>query len=250
MHRSSYEDVLPTLQYWHPSPDLPTTAYPELAKVGATSEDRYLSFETDLGGWNNIRLQLEICFVLAHVTGRILLIPAPQVLYLLDTPAKDLGEYYDLAELKRGVRTMTVDEFVQKEKSSGLIPLADQKLLLQDCGFDCARDNGGITLYASWMRKNAHVPGWNGMRQLAIPSTSAVSADHREDTRPALTSGYEWKDKMKTSKILHFAALSNTRMFGSWLYFFRFDKHEVDQFYARWIRDYMHYNQRIFKLAR
>jgi hypothetical protein len=162
-----YTDVLPSLQYWRASPDLPPSAYPELGRVSADdTETRYLSFETDLGGWNNIRLQLEILFVLAHATGRVLLIPAPQVLYLLDTPAKDLSEYYDLAELKRGVKTMLVDEFVENEKSSGLISAADQAVLLQDCGFDCARDNGGHTLYASWMRKNAFVPGWNGMGQV------------------------------------------------------------------------------------
>ena len=39
------------------------------------SETRYLSFEPDKGGWNNIRMEFEIMVVLAAATGRTLILP-------------------------------------------------------------------------------------------------------------------------------------------------------------------------------
>ena len=44
---------------------------------------KYLIFQPDLGGWNNIRMALEIAILLAKVSGRILVLSPPAVLYLL-----------------------------------------------------------------------------------------------------------------------------------------------------------------------
>jgi hypothetical protein len=39
---------------------------------------RYLTFEPDVGGWNNVRMQMEIVLVLAMTTGRTLVLPPEQ----------------------------------------------------------------------------------------------------------------------------------------------------------------------------
>lgn len=44
----------------------------------------YLTFVPDFGGWNNIRLGLECALVLAVATRRILVLPPPQSIYLLN----------------------------------------------------------------------------------------------------------------------------------------------------------------------
>ena len=49
----------------------------------ANHHDRYLSFEYDQGGWNNVRMSLECLIVVAHAMGRTLVIPPQQHLYLL-----------------------------------------------------------------------------------------------------------------------------------------------------------------------
>ena len=79
--------------------------------------DRYLSFEYDQGGWNNVRMSLECLIVVAHAMGRTLVIPPQQHLYLLgathqdkhDTKAHDemgFEDFFDI-DLLRSHRGMT-----------------------------------------------------------------------------------------------------------------------------------------------
>lgn len=73
--------------------------------------DKYLSFEYDNGGWNNVRMSLECLLVVAHAMGRTLVVPPQQHLYLLgnthkdkhDTSAHDemgFEDFFDLELLK------------------------------------------------------------------------------------------------------------------------------------------------------
>jgi hypothetical protein len=43
---------------------------------------KYITFEPDAGGWNNIRMQMEIILVLAAATGRTLVIPPDQAMVI------------------------------------------------------------------------------------------------------------------------------------------------------------------------
>jgi hypothetical protein len=44
---------------------------------------RYVVFQPDLGGWNNIRMALEVVILFAVATGRVLVMPPHAILYLL-----------------------------------------------------------------------------------------------------------------------------------------------------------------------
>ena len=46
-------------------------------------DTKYISFTPDRGGWNNIRMSMEIIFVIAAASGRTLVLPPEQPLYLL-----------------------------------------------------------------------------------------------------------------------------------------------------------------------
>ena len=51
--------------------------------------DRYITYEYDQGGWNNVRMNMECIVVLAHATGRTVVAPPQQNLYLLGERHKD-----------------------------------------------------------------------------------------------------------------------------------------------------------------
>jgi hypothetical protein len=46
-------------------------------------EEKYITFSVDRGGWNNVRMSMEIIFVIAAVTGRTLVLPPKEPLYRL-----------------------------------------------------------------------------------------------------------------------------------------------------------------------
>jgi hypothetical protein len=93
--------------------------------------DRYLSYEYDEGGWNNIRMGMECLIVLAHAMGRSLVIPPPQHLYLLnkghvDSSGKEkrqmgFEDFFDLSllEKQKGFHMLTTSEFLQTEGVAG-----------------------------------------------------------------------------------------------------------------------------------
>ena len=61
---------------------------------------RYLSFEPDRGGWNNIRMEFEIMFVLAAATGRTLVMPPDNPIYLLNKEQQNGGKSDNMRSLQ------------------------------------------------------------------------------------------------------------------------------------------------------
>mmetsp|Transcript_9258 Transcript_9258/g.20460 ORF Transcript_9258/g.20460 Transcript_9258/m.20460 type:complete len:210 (-) Transcript_9258:1868-2497(-) len=46
-------------------------------------EEKFLTFEPDRGGWNNIRMAMETILVMAHAMGRTVVLPPENHMYLL-----------------------------------------------------------------------------------------------------------------------------------------------------------------------
>jgi hypothetical protein len=89
-----------------------------------TRPRKYLTFEVDQGGLNNIRMAFEYAVVVAAVTGRTLVLPPPQSWYLLHhgpTQEKPSGGYcgfadiFDIDALSQAVPTITSAAFVRAE---------------------------------------------------------------------------------------------------------------------------------------
>ena len=87
-------------------------------------EERFLTFEPDRGGWNNIRMGMETALVLAHSMGRTLVLPPPQRFYLLnkDSTQKntfDFGDFFHLDSIAvehEGLNVITSEEFLHRLK--------------------------------------------------------------------------------------------------------------------------------------
>jgi hypothetical protein len=89
---------------------------------------RYMTFEPDGGGWNNIRMAMETVLGLGIAMGRTVVLPPEQRMYLL---AKDRGRQktdfgfadffpmHELATENAGLEMITMQEFLQAEAMTG-----------------------------------------------------------------------------------------------------------------------------------
>lgn len=79
---------------------------------------------TDVGGWNNIRMQMETVLVFAAATGRTLVLPPDQPMYLLDKgkghqKAHSFADFFPFELIKQRVPVITMQEFMAKEGVTG-----------------------------------------------------------------------------------------------------------------------------------
>eukprot|EP01033_Poteriospumella_lacustris_P003065 gene3065-2243_t len=91
-------------------------------------EMKYVVFEPDRGGWNNIRMGAEVAMIFAHATGRTLVLPAPGYWYLLtqSTNVSDnlssFEKYYDLDKIREAVTIVSMEDFLEHvAKTPGLL---------------------------------------------------------------------------------------------------------------------------------
>jgi hypothetical protein len=76
-----------------------------------TAERKFLTFEPDHGGWNNIRMAFESTLLVAAAGGRTLVMQPRQRMYLL---GGDIGfeDYYSIDELRTRMDIITSEEFI------------------------------------------------------------------------------------------------------------------------------------------
>jgi hypothetical protein len=118
------EEVAKEMVYWR---DIPSDSEftSQFANYGV-HEKKYLTFEPDEGGWNNIRMSMETAVALAHAMGRTLVLPPAQNIYLLRNDGrknrftfKDFFHFDSIAEEHAGVEVITMKEFLELEVMTG-----------------------------------------------------------------------------------------------------------------------------------
>lgn len=73
-------------------------------------KDKFVTFTPWHGGFNNIRMSLEMALAAAFAFDRTLVLPPPFKLYLRGK--SDLMDYFDLEDLQKGFSVITYDEFL------------------------------------------------------------------------------------------------------------------------------------------
>lgn len=112
--------------YWSDIPSDQKYVSPFRAKNG--EHKKYMTFEPDGGGWNNIRMAMETVVGLAIAMGRTLVLPPAQGMYLLGKDKKSqntdfsFAHFFPMLEMAQendGLEIITMEEFLLSEAMTG-----------------------------------------------------------------------------------------------------------------------------------
>jgi hypothetical protein len=269
----------------HPHPFLPAPLPPfddTTPKSSRIRHKRYLTFEPDTGGWNNLRMSFENIIVLAAMSGRTLVLPPDQIIYLLE-PRKgdtrrgrnynDIFNLTDNNELLRRVPIITAEEFLAIEGGNdGLIPIDKynstyQKHLLditKECEerkksdvfcedlYDHYRDHG---LLADISAEPPHeqcfifdIDVFNHGEEFITKLSSDIQRRVKKfcGVRPAVY----YSKAMHGAPLWHFETMDlRYRMLVHYYAQIFFTDPEIGNYYKRLVRDYLRYHDEVFCAA-
>jgi len=221
-------------------------------------DDKYLTFEYDNGGWNNVRMGVECVIVMAHAMGRTLVVPPQQHLYLLGKTHKDkedakahdemgFDDMFNIEYLRKhkGMNIMSMKAFLEKEALTGglhgVFPPNNDT------------DIWGAQLWSYLDKVGDLKPEWMG-RYLAMPShpgdfTLAEHNDPKMKQRLAAFGGDRspvfYDEVHQKAHHLHFPGDDTHRLLQHHYAFAFFADPEMQSFYRRFVRDYMRYRDEI-----
>lgn len=125
-------DMYPYVRFWNkrffPADCQQSPLRPLTKEKTPYDQMKYVVFEPDRGGWNNIRMAAETAIIFALYSGRTLVLPAPGYWYLL-TQSKDHGDnlstfakFYDLSKVHELLTIMPMVDFLNNvAKKPGLL---------------------------------------------------------------------------------------------------------------------------------
>ena len=227
--------------------------------------DKYITFEYDNGGWNNVRMSLECVIVIAHAMGRTLVIPPQQHLYLLGKTHKDEGDqkahdemgfedFFDIDLLKshQGYHTITMKEFLEREACKGSLgnEKTSTKGLLPKGN---SSDLWGQELWWYLNKVADYTPEWAG-RFMAFPDRAGdfklTQVHHPRFKERMKAFGGErnpvfYDDELQNMHHIHIPGDSNHRVLQHHYAFAFFASPTVQSFYRRFVRDFLRYKDSI-----
>lgn len=243
--------IIPRMLYWHTTQQhaRENFHFPSLV------DGKYLTFEPDFGGFNNIRMGFEFAVLLAALMGRTLVLPPPLGWYLLDWGAYAEGsgtsrfeEFFDISDLNKVVPTLTTRAFIDKEAKNLGIPL-------EYWNFTNTPKNQELS--QSWihfLRENAFTPKWNPLQSVVCWPTKKSILKLDEDILEHYTRGkhkVEYTEKLRRKAILHFPMDYDNghRLFGQVSSSIVFADDALRHASNRLRRNHIHYRNEIFYVA-
>ena len=228
----------------------PQKFYPDNNKL------KYLTFEYDIGGWNNIRLALESVIIFAIITNRILVLPPQLHLYLLNAKASLLSDYITDSFFNNNcLKTITTEEFFNQ--------LPDGIQLPEKVSLDLSNRSNtwqhNISNLHKWLRENSLILSFDEQTFFVFPEKiDNYRFNHLDPRFKQFKLGlqntshkmYIIGENELNAPILHFVGNGPRRLIAyhtSKIYMESFDAHK----YVRsFLRDYFRYNKDIFRWAK
>eukprot|EP00607_Mallomonas_marina_P002756 CAMPEP_0182424724 /NCGR_PEP_ID=MMETSP1167-20130531/10974_1 /TAXON_ID=2988 /ORGANISM="Mallomonas Sp, Strain CCMP3275" /LENGTH=296 /DNA_ID=CAMNT_0024604749 /DNA_START=634 /DNA_END=1521 /DNA_ORIENTATION=+ len=135
---------------------------------------KYVTFEPDVGGWNNIRMQMETVLVFAAATGRVLVLPPDQPLYLLNKGKghqnhHSFADFFPFEEIATRVQVISMPEFLRREGVTGHMYINGTVAYppKNKTEFDCTIREQKRALW-KYLREAAANPTWECMKEFVV----------------------------------------------------------------------------------
>ena len=255
------------LTYWRS----PTTEDKEFVHPFPGSDDqvgvKYLTFEPDVGGWNNIRMQMEIVLVLAITTGRTLVLPPEQHMYLMlagkeNQKSHSFADFFDFAVIGERVKVVSMETFLEQEGLPGHLTRLDNVTFERTVEyppenrtvFDNTKRSEKLLIWGYLRRVGASLGVKDGYKSfLTIPfssgDTSMLSQEQRDgiDERRRMFAAKReervYDSSLQAEKLIHIASRPEVgeRLLLHYYTFMFFENERVERLVHRFVRDYIHY---------
>jgi hypothetical protein len=209
---------------------------------------RYITVEF-FSGFNNLRMQLEIIFVIAHVLNRTLVLPPKEVISHNERPSL-IEDFWDIKDMRKAIRVLTWREYAEEVG----VPPSDID--------DVPKFSKHFELKAA---QSNMLPNWAPLNSvLMIPSIRACKerSNHAAYKFPSVVE-FATKDRIQklielnssyfTASHLHFMTRFDRkppyRLFGLYYAFIYFADVRWHSYYVRLVRKYLHYRAEIANAA-
>jgi hypothetical protein len=179
--------------------------------------NRYVVFDVDQGGLNNIRMAFDYVVVLTALTGRTLVMPVKSPWYLLDIgPIPDehkggtteFDDIYNIQALAKAIPVISTEQFIQIASSHLEIP----KEFQNSEAFN-GENNGA---WRDWLLESAEIPGWNPYDTvICMPNIkAAMVGPHMDDAYLDGRTPVEFSAWMNAAPVLYFPSTKKYRSLG------------------------------------
>ncbi|GAB5359444.1 hypothetical protein AAMO2058_000544600 [Amorphochlora amoebiformis] len=242
------------LAYWKAPSEKDKSYLSPFASLGRQGE-KFVSFEFDNGGWNNIRMAMETSLVLAMAMGRTLVLPPEARLYLLDKDQSwqkhTFDAFFDIEAIKKTYpgRIISFAEFLDRIPADIQQPSRDLQNMLQEHqqhsgpAYDYFREIG---VQRMWGADHCAFFYDTPNRQ----SIEEMPRDKQDELRRfcGKRQPVTYDKEMQESFLVHFPVniAKGSRLLSHFYAFVYFGDSEMDKWVKRFIRDSLHYKSTIF----
>jgi len=252
-------DMYSYVRFWnkrfYPEDCYASPLTPPLKGKTPYDQQKYVVFEPDYGGWNNIRMAAETVIMFAHATGRTLVLPPSMVFYLLNKNSKAadnesaFSKFFDFRKIAEGLNIISMEDFIENVIKKQLFGPAPPPEL----------GPKRRTILYTYVEKHAYSRAWEpgkffiGFNLTDYPNsfgTFELNSRTQPRYKEMVAHGRElipYNADMHSNRVIYFYGRYDTHRMLTHFYTYLYweDKHTEDV-YKRIVRDRLHYHDDIF----
>jgi GDP-fucose protein O-fucosyltransferase len=223
-------------------------------------------------------MSMEIIFIIAAATGRTLVLPPKRPLYLLhhtkkgESRHRGFADFYPIqtAEFQKRVKVISMEEFIQREGTgpNARFPVPEEKKAhVLKAAVQCDNkpqedEDGSCDALYEYLSEIGSVPNISAADDCLVFDDRAFNNDEPSGEtkeyiathcgkRRAVYWGATDKDTLShESAVIHInAAVRQTRLLAHFYSFVFFTDPAIDNYYKRFVRDFLHYHDTIYCAA-